>query len=126
MSEARVPVKKRKCMLETLLGDMFHYGDQPVKPNALDAAKSEIKAYIDEPSVPLDTNPLVWWKQAAYKFPLLSKLAIDTLVVQGTSVPSERIFSTAGDVISKKRSMLTGDHVNEIIFLNRNQDLINF
>ena len=126
MSETTVPVKKRKCMLKTLLGDMFHHGDQPVKPSALDSAKSEIKAYIDEPSIPLDTNPLVWRKQAAYKFPMLSKLAIDILVVQSTSVPSERIFCTAGDVISKKRSRLTGDHVNEIILLNKNQDLINF
>ena len=56
---------------------------------------------------------------------MLAKFAIDILVVQGTSVPSEQIFSTAGDVISKKRSRLTGDHVNEIIFLNKNQDLIN-
>ena len=60
MSETTVPVKKRKCVLETLLGDMFHYGDQPAKPSTLDAAKSKIKAYIDEPSVPLDANPLVW------------------------------------------------------------------
>ena len=62
MSDTTVPVSKRKCMLKTLLGGMFHHGDQPAKPSALNAVKSETKAYIDDPSVPLavDTNPLVW------------------------------------------------------------------
>ena len=36
------------------------------------------------------------------------------------SVPSERVFSTAGDIITAQRSTLTPEHLDQILFLNKN------
>ena len=37
----------------------------------------------------------------------------------GTSVPSERVFSTAGCAVTDKRSRLDSEVVDEIIFMNK-------
>ena len=40
------------------------------------------------------------------KYGLLSKLAKKCLTILRGSVPSERVFSTAGDIVTKKRASL--------------------
>jgi len=37
-------------------------------------------------------------------------------------VPSERIFSCAGNIISEKRSRLLSSNVDRLVFLYENQD----
>ena len=79
--------------------------------------------YIDLPAAHLDVNPIEWWQSHAEQLHLLAQAAKHILVVQGTSVPSERIFSTCGDTVNAKRSCLTGEHVGAIVFLNKNCSL---
>ena len=67
-----------------------------------------------------DENPLKWWKQNVSKYPTLSVLARQYLSIPGTSVPSERIFSCAGLVVSKLRNRLSSSLVDQIIFLSKN------
>ncbi|KAH3796046.1 hypothetical protein DPMN_149610 [Dreissena polymorpha] len=45
--------------------------------------------------------------------------------MQGTSVPSERIFSTAGDPVSAHRACLDPGDVDMLIFVNTNIKLMN-
>jgi len=42
------------------------------------------------------------------------------LCVPATSVPSERVFSKAGMVLNNKRTRLTTDKVEKIIFIQSN------
>jgi hypothetical protein len=50
-------------------------------------------------------------------FPNLYKLACKYLIIPATSSPSERVFSVSGQVISERRSRLSGEHVNQIVTL---------
>lgn len=59
----------------------------------------EIKGYLAAKRVDRGTDPLEWWaNHGVSSFPLLSKVAFKYLIIPATSVPSERLFSTAGDV----------------------------
>jgi hypothetical protein len=52
---------------------------------------------------------------------VLSKLARKYMAIPASSVPSEPIFSLAGNIVNKKRTMLSPENVNLLIFLNKKQ-----
>ena len=54
------------------------------------------------------------------RYPTVTKLAKAYLSIPGTSVLSERAFSVAGMTLTKLRSTLDPDTLDEIIFLNKN------
>ncbi|GKF95992.1 zinc finger BED domain-containing protein RICESLEEPER 2, partial [Tanacetum coccineum] len=49
---------------------------------------------------------LNWWKVNSPRFPVLSLLAIDVLVILISTVASESVFSTGGRVLDAFRSSL--------------------
>ncbi len=61
-----------------------------------------------------------WWCDNDVIFPFLSSLAKCYLCIPGTSVAAERILSTAGAVITAKRSSLTLKYVYKLVFLHKN------
>ena len=52
--------------------------------------------------------------------PILAQVARAILCVPGSSVPSERVFSKAGELLNKRRSSLKNNHVDMLLFLNKN------
>jgi hypothetical protein len=89
---------------------------------------------VDELSIYLDTDPivfpdkaaaknfnlLVYWKGNQAQFPILSRMARDIFAIQSTSVPSERVFSSAGRLVTKKRASIVGGNVEKTQFLKYN------
>ncbi|KAI9559424.1 hypothetical protein GHT06_013412 [Daphnia sinensis] len=61
-----------------------------------------IRDILRKPYLPWSTDPL------------------DKFFFSATSVPSDMLFSAAGDLIREKRSRLSADHVDMLLFLNRN------
>ena len=51
-------------------------------------------------------NALEWWQAHCQEFKKLSRLSKKYLCVPATSVPSERLFSKAGELVSA-RSLIT-------------------
>lgn len=61
-----------------------------------------------------------WWHDNEVIFPLLSRLAKHYLCIPGTSVAAERVFSTAGTIVTAKRSSLAPEHLDQLLFLHKN------
>lgn len=53
-------------------------------------------------------------------FARLAIIAKQMLAIPASSVSSERVFSLAGNILSKKRSRLTAANVDTFIFINKN------
>lgn len=80
----------------------------------------EMRRYSEEKTIPRDADPLLWLKMNEPTFPSLSKIAKKQLGVIATSVPPERIFSKAGQLVTQRRSAIKGKNVNMLLFLNKN------
>ena len=80
----------------------------------------ELQSYLLDKS-DLEKSPLEWWADRETKYPRLSVIAKRVLAVPATSVPSERIFSSAGLIVTKLRNRLSSEVVDQIIFLNKNK-----
>uniref|UniRef100_A0A1X7VLU2 HAT C-terminal dimerisation domain-containing protein n=1 Tax=Amphimedon queenslandica TaxID=400682 RepID=A0A1X7VLU2_AMPQE len=65
------------------------------------SSKDELEYFSKEPVLDHNSDPLEWWRKNEERFPTLSKLARKLFCVVATSVPSERVFSVAGNIITK-------------------------
>uniref|UniRef100_H3A5U7 HAT C-terminal dimerisation domain-containing protein n=1 Tax=Latimeria chalumnae TaxID=7897 RepID=H3A5U7_LATCH len=81
--------------------------------------KEAMQNFSEKPSS-RDIDPLAWWKTNQERFPHLSKLARTFLPLPATSIPSERLFSVAGTIASRKWAILTPQHVDILVFLHSN------
>ena len=81
-------------------------------------ALSEIEQYFKLPVINRKKDPLLWWKQNCHAFPMLEKVARVYLCTVATSVPSERLFSKAGELISARRNSIKPKNINMFLFLN--------
>jgi hypothetical protein len=81
-----------------------------------------LKDYLSQPYMPWSSDPLEYWKSKQFDGSLLPFIEVvkKFFCIPATSVPSEAIFSAAGDLINENRSRLNPRHVDKILFLNRN------
>jgi len=68
---------------------------QPDRPSI----EQQITAYYMQHATAA-TEPLVFWKAAVTTCPSLAALARRLLAITGSSVPCERLFSTAGLIVT--------------------------
>ncbi|XP_077095961.1 E3 SUMO-protein ligase ZBED1-like [Siphateles boraxobius] len=115
------PPPKKTAMAE-LFGEVFKKQDQVKALSQI--VEDEVASYRLADSIGVDADPFMWWKTNECKFPHVAKAAKRLLCVPGTSVPSERIFSTAGDIVSANRSRLAPDSVDRLIFLHKNLSIV--
>jgi len=116
---------KSVSVLDMLLGsdDEEELEDEdPGQDQREDAVRNELLVYFGEKPIPNDKNPLQWWKENETKFPTLAVVAKSYLAAPAISTPSERLFSAAGTIVSKKRASLTKEHVDMLTFLHSNSE----
>lgn len=105
--------------MSEVFGELFKTEEQQGRPFP-QIIEEEVTTYKLADSIHVDADPFMWWKTNECKFPHVAKAAQQHLCVPGTSVASERIFSTAGDIVSAKRSRLAAENVDRLIFLQKN------
>jgi hypothetical protein len=120
-SELSAPAKKPKLeiskpFLSKILAYLANRADKVV--SLLKTIEDELQNYFLTAIEDIDTDVYSWWHQR--RASKLYKKAINYLIVPATSVPSERIFSTAGYVCNQRRAFLSGEHVGMILFLHEN------
>ncbi|XP_073795659.1 6-phosphofructo-2-kinase/fructose-2,6-bisphosphatase 2 isoform X5 [Danio rerio] len=114
----------KKAPISELFGKLFPVEPSTPTPKSLSQmVKEEVACYRQVPTLPVELNPLAWWKDNESQFPHVAKLAKCYLGVPATSVPSERVFSTAGDIVTAQRSSLSSENVDIMVFLKKNLKL---
>lgn len=111
-------VSKLQKMLEKMNG-VQSSSEVPVE-----SLSTEMMQFRSQPPLGLEADPLSWWAGRQGLFPQLAAVAKKYLCVPATSVASERVFSASSMVLTKFRSSLTDEHVDELVFLMKNKDYV--
>lgn len=80
----------------------------------------EVDKYLEEPILPRHMDPLKWWLKKKDAYPRLFEIVLRRLCISATSVPSERVFSKAGQILNERRNRLSGKKVSQLLFLKNN------
>ncbi|KAI4818229.1 hypothetical protein KUCAC02_011581 [Chaenocephalus aceratus] len=83
-------------------------------------AMLEVRSYLEEPLIPRTADPVSWWESKASVYPRLVKVMARRLCIVATSVPSERIFSKTGQIITERRNRINPSKLRHLVFLNAN------
>lgn len=136
-------LENKKCIRETVRQQILDTSPSPSSCNAestqsaldilfkksvaidSDSAADEFARYLSEPSISHNHCPFSWWKNNAEKFSRFVPLARKYLAIPATSTSSERVFSTAGNIVSNKRCNLHPENVDKLVFLYQNRLFLN-
>ena len=99
---------------------MLGWQNQSQEEEVVFDTRIEARQYMEEKIIPRKQSCFEWWRQNSVHYTLLSRLASKYLSCSGTSVPSERLFSKAGELVTQKRSRIKPKNVDMFLFLNQN------
>ena len=68
-----------------------------------------------------EEDPLVYWKTNKENFPCIAKIVAHYLSIPASSVPVERLFSTAGNVFRSERCQLNDETFEMLMFVKCNK-----
>ncbi|CAF1508392.1 unnamed protein product [Adineta ricciae] len=65
----------------------------------------------------LPDNPLDFWRNHRMEFPILAKVSRQVFSIPATSAAVERTFSAGGNVVTKRRTNIKPEQLNNVLFL---------
>lgn len=78
-------------------------------------AENITRQYLELPYENIKSNPVEFWKTNGHTMPELKKISEKYLCAPATSVPSEKIFSKAGQIMSERRNRLSTKNLDRSI-----------
>jgi len=81
--------------------------------------RNELAEYVNI-KIAKDVDMMEFWKDNWALLPQLFKVACRILCVPASSSASERVFSTAGRLLEKRRTNLSSNSTNSLLFLHSN------
>lgn len=121
--ESRPQTAKKTAQRKRSFWNAF---DQEVERTTTNSAPvddigTEVFKYLKMKNIPREDNPLTWWQEVGKElFPRIYRVAVKYLIIPGSSVPSERVFSSAGTTISAKRCRLAEDIAASQVCIHQN------
>ncbi|CAF96613.1 unnamed protein product [Tetraodon nigroviridis] len=88
--------------------------------NVTTDAVVEVQRCISEANTPRSQDPLQYWQTQRLHYPNLYTLAMKFPCTPSSSVPCERVFSKAGEMVSKRRNRLGTNMLKQLMFWNKN------
>ncbi|XP_063951683.1 zinc finger BED domain-containing protein 4-like [Lytechinus pictus] len=85
---------------------------------------AELTSYINEPAMETTASTqavLKYWQQSRQSFPILSRIAMSYLACPMSSVSSERMFSLAGNILTKKQCAMKSGNLNKLAVIKVNR-----
>ncbi|XP_065138382.2 E3 SUMO-protein ligase ZBED1-like [Paramisgurnus dabryanus] len=114
------PEEKRKKTLASFFKRQSTTSNSTLAVPDDQSIRMELTVYLQTTEVDSDTDPLDWWRCHQTNFPRIAKLAQQYLCIPATSAPSERVFSTGGNIVTCHRAALKPDAVDRLVFLAKN------
>lgn len=74
----------------------------------------EVDKYLNEKYLDRKKHPLLWWHERRFIYPHLYGNILKRFCIVATSVPCERVFSGAGQMISQRRKLLKPNRVSTL------------
>jgi hypothetical protein len=88
------------------------------------AHQLQLEAYLKAPRMPRSTDIYGYWHCS--QFPSLEAAALKYLSAPPSSVASEQLFSSAGQLYADRRNCLHGENAEKLLFLAYNIRLLDF
>lgn len=132
VQETEIPRKKGKLdsEIDSIYENILQVENETMNTNQDATApydvQQELEFYLKESLVDRKEDPLNWWRLHGDKYGELKKLARKYLCPPPSSVASERVFSTVGNIYDDKRNCLKGENAEKLTFLHYNLRLLNF
>jgi hypothetical protein len=118
------PSTHSMAMNDPIISQVFGVRDDD---RPADSLESKVEVEIGEyraRRVSLEQPPLEFWKTHQGTYPKMAVAARRYLAIPATTASSERLFSSAGNVISDRRSRLLPDRASALILLRENLDIL--
>ncbi|KAG8236720.1 hypothetical protein J437_LFUL014215 [Ladona fulva] len=93
-------------------------------PERYEILRERAQELISKVAYRQEKDPLNFWYKYEVNMPLVSKMAKKYLCIPTTSVPSERLFSKAGQICSDLRSRIKSTKVDKLLSINSNIHLL--
>ncbi|CAH1107687.1 unnamed protein product [Psylliodes chrysocephalus] len=125
-SEANAEIRhddaKSRDVDELSIWFAFDQAAATIVPQGTSISKAiiEVQRYMESGIIPRQQDPLEWWRKNKYMYSHLSLVAQERLSALCTSVPCERQFSTAGLIVSDRRTRFSPKKAEMLMFLQTN------
>ena len=94
-------------------------GDTAIR-NLSEDVMLDVRSNLEEPTFHRSADPPSWWQTSASVHPRLKFVMARRLCIVVTSFPSEKIFSKARQIITKRRNWINPPKLKHLVFLNAN------
>ena len=90
-------------------------GEKSDSESSTDSVEYIVDSYVKEQNQPRSSDPLLYWKSHPSTWPILASISSRYLSAPPSSVASERLFSSAGQISTIKRNRLSPINVERLL-----------